>query len=73
MRRSTDQTDRSLAVRLERDRLKRREHRLDLVVRELRARAQSKREQHGRVPAPLGTALAEFQAELRAVRSRLGE
>ena len=73
MRRAAEQVDQSLAVRLERDRLRHRERRLSLVVRELRTRADARREEDGRVPAPLGSALGQFQAELRAVRSRLGE
>ena len=61
-----------LASDLERDRLEHRARRLDRVARELRARAEAKRAHHGHVPAPLGSALAGFQSELRSVRSRLG-
>ena len=61
-----------LGATLERDRLLHRKRRLELVVRELRARADATRARSGRVPAPLGSALAEFQSELHAVRGRLG-
>ena len=60
-----------LANVLERDRLERRERRLELVVGELRARAEARRAKSGRVPEPLGAALAGFQSELRTVRSLL--
>ena len=52
--------------------LRNRERRLKLVVRELRARADARRSKGGRVPAPLGHALADYEAELRDVRARLG-
>jgi hypothetical protein len=60
-----------LAETLERDRLVRRERRLELVVRELRVRAEARRAGTGRVPEPLGRALAHFQSELRSVRAAL--
>ena len=60
-----------LAATLEQDRLRRRERRLNLVVRELRARAEAGRTQSGRVPEPLGRALSDFETELRSVRARL--
>lgn len=63
--------DAPLSHTLERDRLRRRERRLALVVRELRARAEIRRSASGTVPEPLGRAIADFQAELRAVRAAL--
>ena len=61
----------ALAAVLERDALERRERRLELVVRELRVRAEARRTRIGHVPAPLRRALDDFQSELREVRSRL--
>jgi hypothetical protein len=52
--------------------LRHRERRLKLVVNELRAHTDARRSRGGRVPAPLGHALAEYEAELRDVRARLG-
>lgn len=61
-----------LAATLERDGLQQRERRLRLVVHELRGRADERRARNGHVPAPMGTALAEFETELRNVRAQLG-
>jgi hypothetical protein len=60
-----------LAATLERDGLERRERRLELVVRELRARAELRRARTGRVPPSLRRTLGGLQSELRAVRARL--
>jgi hypothetical protein len=61
----------TLAATLERDRLERRRHRLELVVDELQARARARRARSGHVPAALGQAIADFQAQLRSVQERL--
>jgi hypothetical protein len=62
---------RKLPVAHERDRLERQERRLNHVVRELRTRATAQRADAGKVPEPLGRALAEFESQLRTVRSTL--
>jgi hypothetical protein len=59
----------TLGAQLARDRLHQRAARLDRVVRALRARAGAYEE--AQVPPPLTLSLAEFQAELAAVRARL--
>jgi hypothetical protein len=58
---------------LERDRLQARADRMTAVVRELRCRARFHEERHGRVPAPLNHAVADFVQELRAAERRITE
>ena len=67
----TDAARSPLGQCLERDRLSRRARRLELVVRELRVRADARTSDGGSVPAPLGRALSEFATELHRVRARL--
>ena len=57
----------TLATTLERDRLGRRERQLELVVRELRARART----YARVPPGLAHAIKGFEGELDGVRRLL--
>jgi hypothetical protein len=45
------------------------ERRLELVVRELRGRADAQTAVSGKVAEPLGRALADFESRLRAVRA----
>ena len=61
----------TLRSRLERHGLERRERRLELVVAELRDRADASRPSKGSVPAPLGRALVDVESQLDAVRARM--
>jgi hypothetical protein len=60
----------TIAEHLELERLRHKEQRLRLTIRELRVRARS-RSDDGSVPEGLRRALQDFEHQLRAVRSRL--
>lgn len=61
----------SLARGLERHRLQRRVARVEQVLAALELRALEHRRHRGRVNAPLGSAIADFDRELVAIRQRL--
>jgi hypothetical protein len=60
----------TIGEHLELERLRHKEQRLRLTIRELRVRARS-RSADGSVPEGLRRALRDFERDLRAVRSRL--
>lgn len=63
--------DEPLARALERQRLAHRQHRLQLVVRLLRERAELHTAAHGSAPKPLSDAIRGFAMEMADVRGRL--
>lgn len=63
----------TLATDLERRRLAHRATRIERVIAALRQRALYRDAIEGRAPRPLRQALADFEAELGAIRRRLAE
>jgi hypothetical protein len=65
--------ERTIALRLERDRLGHRLRRMELTISALRDRAVIRQSTMGAAPPPLRQAIASFEIEVVAVRRRLSE